>query len=469
MTHIGSDTNPLRVAIVGAGPAGFYTAERLFKAKNIHITVDMYDRLPTPFGLVRNGVAPDHQKIKSVTKIFDRLANKPQFRFFGNVELGSDVTVADLRDHYHQIVYSTGAQTDRALNIPGIELENSHPATDFVAWYNGHPDFRDYEFDLTQESVAVIGIGNVAVDVARILCRTPEELAETDIADYAMEALNNSNVKDVIMMGRRGPAQAAFTPPEAKELGALLGADIVILEEEAELDPLTQESLADADRGTMRNIQIIQELSQRDLSGKPKRLTIRFLVSPTELSGNGDGKVASMKLVKNELYKTDTGTMRPRATETFENIPVGLVFRSIGYRGVPLDNVPFHDRWGVILNEKGRVLEGESNAPVLGEYTSGWIKRGPSGVIGTNKPDAAETADCMLADLAEGRHLSPAHPELDAVTQLVQQKQPNFVTYKDWLRLNELELAAGEEQGRPRVKFTEVDVMLAALGKKVAV
>lgn len=466
MSQIGSDTNPLRVAIVGAGPAGFYTAERLFKEKNVNITVDMYDRLPTPFGLVRNGVAPDHQKIKSVTKVFDRLAGKPQFRFFGNVELGTDVTVADLRNYYHQIVYTTGAQTDRTLDIPGIDLQNSHPATEFVAWYNGHPDFRDYEFDLSQERVAVIGVGNVAVDVARILCRTREELLETDIADYALEQLSQSIVKEVYMLGRRGPAQAAFTPPEAKELGELVGADTIVLPEEVELDPLSQASLADADRGTMRNIEIIQELAQRVPEGKPKRLVLRFLVSPTELMGNEDGEVVGMRLVKNELYQTESGTMRPRATDQFEDIPVGLVFRSIGYRGVPIPGVPFHERWGVILNEKGRVLNADSNEPVLGEYTAGWIKRGPSGVIGTNKPDAAETAECMLADLAQGKTLSPAHPELDAATQLVQQKKPNYVSYEDWLKLDELEIANGSAQGRPRLKFTKVADMLAALGKQ---
>jgi ferredoxin--NADP+ reductase len=318
---------------------------------------------------------------------------------------------------------------------------------------------------ICQERVAVIGVGNVAVDVARILTRSTEELAKTDIADYALEALRQSNVKEVVMLGRRGPAQAAFTAPEIKELGELEGVDTIILPEEAELDPLSRASLADADRGTARKVQIIQELAQREPTGQPRRLTIRFLVSPTELGSDDNGKVACMKLVKNELYQTETGTMRPRATETFEDVPVGLVFRSIGYRGVPLPGVPFHDRWGVILNEKGRVLDGDSNVPVLGEYTAGWIKRGPSGVIGTNKPDAAETADCMLADLAAGKHLAPAHPELDAATQLVQQKQPHFVTYEDWLRLDEMETAAGAEQGRPRVKFTEVDEMLAALGK----
>ncbi len=466
MSEIGSDTHPLRVAIVGAGPAGFYTAERLFKEKNLNITIDMFDRLPTPFGLVRNGVAPDHQKIKSVTKVFDRLAARPEFRFFGNVELGTDITVQDLRQHYHQIVYTTGAQTDRYLNIPGIDLKNSHAATEFVAWYNGHPDFRNCAFDLSQEAVVVIGVGNVAVDVARILCRTREELLETDIADYALEALSNSNVKEVYMLGRRGPAQAAFTPPEAKELGELPGADTIVLPEEAQLDTLSQAALADADRGTMRNIEIIQELARREPEGKPKRLTIRFLVSPVELIGNDAGEVVAMKLVKNELYQTETGTMRPRATDKIEEIPVGLVFRSIGYRGVPLADVPFHERWGVILNEKGRVLNEDSNEPVLGEYTAGWIKRGPTGVIGTNKPDAAETAECMLEDLAAGKILSPEQAEPNAVTQLVQERKPNFVSYEDWLKLDELETAAGEVQGRPRVKFTSVAEMLAALGKQ---
>ena len=465
MSHIGSSTNPLRVAIVGAGPAGFYTAQRLFKKKDIHLTVDMYDRLPTPFGLVRNGVAPDHQKIKSVTKLFDRLAKKPHFRFFGNVTLGADVTVADLRAHYHQIVYATGAQTDRYLNIPGIELQNSHSATEFVAWYNGHPDFSDCRFDLSQERVVVIGIGNVAVDVARILCRTPEELAKTDIADYALEALTNSNVKEIMMLGRRGPAQAAFSPAEAKELGELVGADTVVLAEEAALDPLTEASMADADRPTKRNVQIIQKLSQRQPTGKEKRLTIRFLISPTEILGNGNGAVDRMRLVKNELYQTESGGLRPRATKQVEEVPVGLVFRSIGYQGVPLPDVPFYETWGVILNEKGRVLDPDSKEPLPGEYTSGWIKRGPSGIIGTNKPDAAETADCMLADLAEGKTLNPPCPQLEAATQLVRQKQPKFVSYEEWLRLDEIETAAGEAQGRPRVKFTNVRDMLDALGK----
>ncbi|MCP5100615.1 MAG: FAD-dependent oxidoreductase [Chloroflexi bacterium] len=463
MSQIGNESNPLRVAIIGAGPAGFYAADRLLKDKKVVAEVDLYDRLPTPYGLVRAGVAPDHQKIKSVTKLFDRTAKKPRFKFYGNVELGKHISVADLRNYYHQIIYTTGAQTDRRLNIPGIDLENSHAATSFVAWYNGHPDFKDRQFDLSQERVAVIGIGNVAIDVARILCRTREELLATDIADYALEAITNSNIKEVYVLGRRGAAQAAFTTPEIKELGEMADADVYVVPEEAELDALSQASLADADRATQRKVEIIKSYGGRESSGKSKRLTVRFLVSPTELTGDENGRVQSMRLVKNELYATESGSLRPRATDQTEEIPVGLVFRSIGYRGVPLPDVPFNESWGVIMNEKGRVIEVESGATVVGEYTAGWIKRGPSGVIGTNKPDATESVELMLADVADGRYLQPEHPSAAAAEAFVRSAQPDVVSYDDWLYLNDLELSRGEALGRPRLKFTDVDEMVAAL------
>ena len=464
MAEIGSESNPLRVAIIGAGPTGFYAAEHLFKHKEVTIEVDMYDRLPTPFGLVRGGVAPDHQKIKSVTKAYDRIAARTSFRFYGYVEFGTDVTLDDLKKHYHQILFSTGAQTDRSLGIPGEDLEGSHAATEFVAWYNGHPDYRDCKFDLSKEAVAVIGVGNVAVDVARILCRTREELAQTDIADYAEDALRKSKVKDVYMIGRRGPAQAAFTNPEIKELGEMPGADIVVLPEEAELDALSKQS-EEEDKSTARKVEILQEYAARKESGKPRRLILRFLVSPVELIGNDAGEVSGMKIVKNELYATETGTLRPRETETFEELPVGLVFRSVGYRGVPLPGVPFHEKWGVILNEKGRVLEPESKKPVTGLYTAGWIKRGPSGVIGTNKPDALETVNCMMEDLANGSTLEPSEPDPAAAETLVRERKPNFVSWKDWQKLDGIEVGKGKEEGRPRVKFTTVEDMLAALGR----
>jgi ferredoxin--NADP+ reductase len=463
MSPLGTAAQPLRVAIIGAGPAGFYAAERLFKETELVIEVDLYDRLPTPFGLVRNGVAPDHQKIKSVTAAFDRIAANPRFRFFGHVELGSDVTVDDLKAHYHQILYSTGAQTDRPLGIPGDDLIGSHPATEFVAWYNGHPDYRDCEFDLSQESVAVVGVGNVAVDVARILCRTPEELLKTDIADYALEQLRASRVKEVTILGRRGPAQAAFTAPEAKELGELADCDTFVPADEAELDALSQASLAAADRAELRKVEFIQELARRQPSGKSKRLTLRFLVSPVELIGDETGRVKQMRLVRNVLYATDAGSLRPKATDQFETLDAGLVFRSIGYRGVPLPGVPFHDSWGVIPNAGGRVLDADSREPLVGQYTAGWIKRGPTGVIGTNKPDAAETVEAMLTDARAGKLLSPTNATAAAAEALVRGRQAHVVTYDDWRRLDALELSHGKEQGRPRVKFTRVDDMLAAL------
>ena len=464
MAEIGTESNPLRVAIVGAGPTGFYAAEHLFKQKDVTIEVDMYDRLPTPFGLVRGGVAPDHQKIKSVSKAYDRTAANPRFRFYGYVEFGTDITLDDLRAHYYQVVFTTGAQTDRSLGVPGEDLEGSHAATEFVAWYNGHPDYRDRKFDLSQERAAVVGVGNVAVDVARILCRTSEELAETDIADYAEKELRGSRIKEVYMLGRRGPAQAAFTNPEIKELGEMPGADIVVLPEEAELDALSMQSVEE-EKSAARKVEILQEYAARKESGKPRRLILRFLVSPVELIGNDAGEVASMKIVKNELYATETGTLRPRETETFEELPVGLVFRSVGYRGVPLSGVPFNEKWGVILNEKGRVIEPESKEPVTGLYTAGWIKRGPSGVIGTNKPDALETVNCMMEDLASGSTLTPAEAEPAAAERLLRERKPNFVSWKDWQKLDEIEVGKGNEEGRPRVKFTTVEEMLAALGR----
>ena len=466
MARAGTAERPLRVAVIGAGPTGFYAAEALFRRAGLVVQVDVFDRLPTPFGLVRFGVAPDHQKIKSVTAQFDRIASSPGFRFFGHVELGKDVTVDDLRAHYHQFVYATGAQTDRRMGIPGEDLQRSHPATDFVAWYNGHPDYRECRFDLSQERVAVVGVGNVAVDVARILARTPDELAATDISDDALEALRVSRVREIHVLGRRGPAQAAFTNPEIRELGELPGADIRTREEEVRLDPLTAAALEKApDRGIQRKVEMLQGYARRPPSGKPRTIVLRFLVSPVALRGSAEGGVVAMELARNELVATPAGTLQARPSGPAEELPVGLVFRSVGYRGIPLPGVPFHDAWGVILNERGRVLDLDTREPRPGEYCAGWIKRGPSGVIGTNKPDAAETVTAMIEDLEAGRALAPAEPEPEAVETLVRQRQPQWFSYADWRRLDELEVARGRPLGRPRVKFIRVEEMLAALGR----
>lgn len=458
----GTSEHPLRVAVIGSGPAAFFFVEHLLARDELSATVDMFERLPTPFGLVRFGVAPDHEKIKSVTRSFEKAASRPGVRFFGNVDIGRHVTLDDLRAHYHAVCLATGAQTDRRLGIPGEDLARSHPATEFVAWYNGHPEFRDLTFDLSAERVAVVGVGNVAVDVARILCRTPEELATTDIADYALEALRESRVREVYMLGRRGPAQAAFTNPEIRELGDMPGADITVPRDEAELDPVSRAAVeAAGDRQTLKKVEIVESYADRPRSGKPRRLTLRFCVSPVELFDDGKGGVGGMRLVHNEL-KAAGDAIRPVATERFEDLPVQMVFRSVGYYGVPIPNLPFDERRGVIPNLGGRVIDA-GGAPVPGVYVSGWIKRGPSGVIGTNKSDAGETVDTLLADVQQGAVHVPALPAPDAAEQLIRDRQPDFVSYDDWRRLDALETARGKAAGRPRVKFTSVREMLEAL------
>lgn len=456
---------PLRVAVVGSGPAGFFVAEHLLARDDVVVSVDLLERLPTPYGLVRFGVAPDHQKIKNVTRTFERVAGRGNFRFFGNVDVGRDVRLADLQRLYHCICFTTGAQTDRSMGIPGEDLGRSHAATEFVAWFNGHPDYRDCTFDLSARRVAIVGVGNVAVDVARILCRTPEELAATDIADYALEALRASRVEEVYMLGRRGPAQAAFTNPEVRELGEMPGADTLCLPDEVALDPLSRAAVEEQDdRSIRKKLEILQGFAARQPTGKPRRLVIRFLVSPVELIDDGTGRVGGMRLVHNELYRDDRGELRPRPTDRFEELPVELVFRSVGYRGVPLDGLPFHDRWGVVPNERGRVVAPDG-AALPGIYVAGWIKRGPTGVIGTNKPDAAETVETMLEDLARQATLQPEEPSPDAAEAFLRSCQPYCVTFADWRRLDELETGRGEPLGRPRVKFTSVAEMLRALGR----
>ncbi len=463
MTGLGTDGRPLRVAIVGSGPAGFFVAEHLFGRDDLAARVDMYEALPTPFGLVRFGVAPDHQKIKNVTRTFEKAAAHPHFRFYGNVEIGRHLTLDDLRRHYHQVCFSTGAQTDRRLNIPGEDLARSHPATEFVAWYNGHPAFQSCRFDLSVERVAVVGVGNVAVDVARILCRTPDELAKTDITAEAEAALRESHIREILMLGRRGPGQAAFTTPEARELGEMPGADVWVPPEDVALDPISAAELARQDSRTVgKKLEILREFATRVPSGKPRRLIIRFLVSPIELSGNEAGEVVGMRIVRNELYADDQGRVRSRPTDRVEELPVELVFRSVGYHGVPLPGLPFDERWGVVPNERGRVVD-PAGGPVPGVYVAGWIKRGPTGVIGTNKADAAETVEAMLEDLAAGRVAEPAEPDPEAADRCIRARQPRPVTYRDWRRLDALEVGRGKPQGRPRVKFTSVDEMLTNL------
>ena len=464
MSLPGTPNNPLRVAIFGSGPTGFYASDHLLKAAKTTVSVDLYDRLPTPYGLVRGGVAPDHQKIKTVTRAYERTAKHPRFRFFGGVEFGSAIRLADVRRHYHAVIWATGAQVDRAMRIPGEDLRRSRAATEFVAWYNGHPDYRDRVFDLSQEAVAVVGVGNVAVDVCRVLARSVDELRTTDIADYALEQLAESRIREVHMLGRRGPAQAAFTNPEIKELGELEGADIRVLPDEAALDAASQEYVdSGIDKAAARKVEILQRYAAEQRSGKPRTLTVRFLVSPVELIAGADGGVARVRLVHNELYRNERGTIRPRATDRFEMLEAGLVFRSVGYRGVALPGVPFRDDWGVIPHDDGRVLDAPDGERQQGQYCAGWIKRGPTGVIGTNKPDALETVRGLLADAEAGRLWRPEAPSPEAAERLVAERAPDYFSFADWKALDALEVGRGKASGRPRVKFVSVEEMRAAV------
>jgi ferredoxin/flavodoxin---NADP+ reductase len=463
MDRPGSSARPLRVAVVGSGPAGFYTVQHLLQRKGLDVEVDVLDRLPAPFGLVRYGVAPDHQKIKNVIAVYDRLARDPRVRFYGRVEYGTTVGRADLERHYDQTVVCTGAQTDRRLGIPGEDLPGSHPATDFVAWYNGHPDYVDRVFDLSADTAVVIGVGNVAVDVARILCRTPAELGTTDIADHALAALAESRVRRVVLVGRRGPAQAAFTPPEVEELGELSDACASTVRAEVELDAATRQSLGPApDKGTLRKIELLQRYAERSEPGKRRLLELRFLLSPIEIVAGSGGDVAAIRLARTRLALDPSGDVRAVATDETETLPAGLVFRSVGYRGVALPDLPFDERSGTIPSDRGRV-RGPDGAPLPGLYVAGWIKRGPSGVIGTNKPDAAETVEQMLADLDAGQLARPTAPDRAAFEALLRERGVRWVSYDDWRQLDALEIESGQAVGRVRRKLVRYEEFLRSL------
>jgi ferredoxin--NADP+ reductase len=427
----------------------------------VAVEVDMFDRLPTPYGLVRAGVAPDHPKIKSVIRVYQKTAARPEFRFFGNVDVGTDVTVDELRERYHAVLFAYGTSVDRQLGIDGEDLPGSHSATEFVNWYNAHPDFADHDFDLSCERVVVIGNGNVAADVARMLALPREELETTDTAEHAIEALAKSGVKEIVVLGRRGPAQAAFTNPEVRELGEMTQADVVIDPAEMELDEISRAWVdsEDCDPTNRRNVEIFTEFSQREPEGKKQRIVLRFLASPVEIQG--DGKVERVVIGKNELVEED-GSIRARDTGERETIDCGLVFRSIGYKGVPIEGVPFDEKRGVIPNDHGRVSD-ESGEQVPGLYASGWVKRGPSGVIGTNKKDSQDTVDSLFADLDAGTIPEAALAgDRDSIVALLEERKPDHVTFAGWEAIDAAEVAKGEPLGRPRVKFCEVDEMVEA-------
>jgi ferredoxin--NADP+ reductase len=448
MTTANERTHSLRVAIIGSGPSGLYAAEALTRQKDVPVSIDVFDRLPTPYGLVRYGVAPDHQKIKDVTKVLQRILEDSSVRFLGNVVCGRDITHSDLRRFYDAVIYAVGASTDRALDIPGEHLAGSLSATKFVSWYNSHPDWSAYSMEVNAKGVAVIGVGNVAVDVARVLAKTYDELKATDIAPYALDVLKESPVTDIYLLGRRGPAQAKFTTKELKDLGLLEAADVVVRPDEVELSPSEREAVTDAT--VLRNIEVLREFARGPLTGKPRRIHLRFLVSPIEILG--EGSVEGLRIERNRL----DGRTRAIGTGAYETLPVQMVLRAVGYKGEPLAGVPFDHRLGVIPNDGSHVLRHGEIVP--GEYVTGWIKSGPVGVIGTNKPFSAVTARQLLRD-APTLPKAPM-PDPEAVTALLDKHNVAYVTMDQWLALDRHELETGLAQGRARAKVHNLGSML---------
>ncbi|HLI05469.1 MAG TPA: FAD-dependent oxidoreductase [Ktedonobacteraceae bacterium] len=461
MEQPGTTDRPLRIAIIGAGPAGFYAAEALLKKSDLSLTIDFFNRFPTPFGLVRDGVSPDHQSIKSVIRVFDKILADPRVRFFGNVTYGTDIHHDELKQFYDQIIYAYGAQADRRMGIPGEDLPNSYPATAFVGWYNGHPDYCTLPIDLSVERVVVVGNGNVAMDVARMLVLSPDVLMKTDIADHALEKLRESKVREVVVLGRRGPAQAAFKNPEIRELGKLEGVDVIVDPRDLELDPISRTTI-EQDRSAKVNLDILREYASRTEHTAPRRIIMRFLVSPVEIIGT-DGRITAVKIEHNELVPDARGVAQAKGNGTFETIEAGMVLRSIGYRSVPVEGVPFNFKNHTINNIAGRVVQPETGEVVTGEYVVGWAKRGPSGLIGNNKPDSAATVESMLADLETLPGISDDQRDPSQIEAFLRERGVDYVTYRDWKILDQYEIACGAPHGRPRVKLTTVPEMLAVI------
>ncbi len=439
-----------RAAIIGSGPAGFYAADCLLKAG---LTVDLYERLPAPFGLVRYGVAPDHQTIKRVTAAFERTAKLPGFRLRGHVEVGRDLALEEIRRAYHAVVLAYGASSDRRLGVPGEDLRGSHAATAFVAWYNGHPEHADDRYDLDSERAVVVGVGNVALDVARVLVRPPIELAGTDIAESALAALRQSRIREVVLLGRRGPSEAAFDQGELADIVALPGVEVVV---EGDVNFEVPDG---AEPAVRKNVEYLATLPRVPSATAERRIRLRFLASPVELLAAGE-RVRALVYEENELVQSQ-GRSVARGTGRKHELATGLVVRSIGYQGLPLPGAPFDVKRGIVPNLLGRVLAPDAT-PVPGLYVTGWIRRGPTGLIGTNKACAKETVDQLLADL----ELLPA-PTHDpaALDAVLAERGVNVIDYVGWHTIDSAETARGQAQGKVRDKFTRVEDMLAAAAK----
>lgn len=459
---IGSEARPLRVAIVGTGPAGFYAAQTLTRAQGLHARVDLIDQLPTPYGLVRAGVAPDHPNIKRVSRGFARVAEGPQVRFFGNVKLGRDVHLSELRERYDAVVLATGAHASRPLGVPGEDLDGVSSATAFVFWYNGHPDYAALRFPLAGvQRAVVVGNGNVALDAARVLSLPLPALRATDIAGHALDALAQRSVEAVHVLGRRGPAQAAFTPPEVRELGRLEGLSARVDPADLELDPVTQgqHERQGCSPQTTRLLEELAGLAQAPIGPGPA-VHLRFQIGVEAFLGDPAGRLRAVRLVRNRLVEEDGRLLSVPTGDPWEE-PCQLALTAVGYRGVPIPGVPFDDARGIVPNEGGRVFAAAGTRFLPGLYVTGWARRGPSGVVGTNKPDAVEVASALLDDLAD--QVAGCAPVGD-LAALLSARGVRVVDWAGWGRIDDAEQAAGAPAGRPRVKLTDWAGLLGAAG-----
>ncbi|MBF8268399.1 MAG: FAD-dependent pyridine nucleotide-disulfide oxidoreductase [Gammaproteobacteria bacterium] len=460
MAQVGTEHNPLYVAIVGSGPSGFYAAEALIRSERT-VKIDLFERLPVPFGLVRSGVAPDHPKLKQAIQVYEKIAEAPQFNFIGNVSIGRDISVEELARHYHAVIFTCGAESDRKLGIPGENLAGSHTATEFVGWYNGHPDYRDRHFDLSHETAVIIGQGNVAADVGRILSKTVDELRHTDIAGHALEVLAESKIRRIYIVGRRGPAQAKFTSKELKEFGELSVCGAVVEPAELQLNDASRIELEDkTNAGSRKVFELLSEFATSTSRDKQRQCHFTFLKSPVELQGRS--RVEKIIFEKNRLQGEPFNQSAVGIGETFE-LEAGLLFRSIGYRGKSLTGLPFDDKRGVFPNRDGHITD--TQGQLLPQfYTAGWIKRGPTGIIGTNRADSVATVECLLQDLAR-LDSSETKQGAAAVYVILNSKKVRPISFSDWKKIDNEEISRGQPLGKPREKITSIQECLRIVEK----
>ena len=443
---------------MGAGPAGIYAADLIIKSelRDFDVSIDLFDLLPAPYGLVRYGVAPDHPRIKGIIRALYEVLDRGDIRFFGNVEYGKDITLDDLKTHYNAVIFSTGAVKDANLNIPGIDLEGSFGAAAFVNWYDAHPDF-ERSWDLSAKEIAVLGNGNVALDVARVLSKPADAMLSTDIPDNVYQGLRASQATDVHVFGRRGPAQVKFSPLELREAVHIEGVDTIVYDEDFQYDEGSQKAI-DSNNQTRVMVKTLEELRTNEITGAKRRLHLHFFSAPVEILKQ-DGKVAGIKIERTEL--DGTGNVKP--TGEFREFPIQAVYRAVGYFGSELSEVPFDEKAGVIPNDKGRVLDSDGKH-IHGVYATGWIKRGPVGLIGHTKSDAIETIAQILED--KNNWWQPASPSEDSVTELLTARKIDFVGWPEWLRIDAEEKRLGEAQERERIKLVEREDFLTVAKKK---